>query len=117
MLANKTSYPPCGNTFHSLCVDYLTFGAGAPVDWTWFHCKQTQRCIHNSHRCNLHPHPDCIYEKDGVRVAEDEEGCFHEYKKKGLIQDSANFICQSRFHNKLSEPVLSHVAVYGELIE
>ena len=90
--------------------------AGIPVTWRWFHCKMTQRCIHNSHRCNLHPHPDCIYEKDGVRVAEDEEGCFTEYKRKGLIQKSANFVCQSRAHNQQSEPILSNVAVWGELI-
>ena len=115
MLANKTANPQCGKTYHNPLVDDQTQGEGVPVNWTWFHCKATQRCIHNSQRCNLHPHPDCIYEKYGVRVAEDEEGCFTEYKRKGLLQDSANFICQSPFHNKHSKPVLSTVAVFGEL--
>ena len=116
MLENKTSNSQCGSTYHNLNIDYLTNGAGVPVYWTWFHCKATQRCIHYSHRCNLHPHPDCIYEKDGVRIAEDEEGCFDEYKRKGLIEYSANLICQSRLHNKLSDPVLSIVLVICELI-
>ena len=119
MLANKTSNtsnPQCGSTYHNQYIDWNTNGTGAPVNWIWFHCKATQRCIHNSHRCNLHPHPDCIYEKDGVRVAEDEEGCLTEYKRKGLIQESANFVCQSRVHNTQSEPVLSTVFIYGELI-
>ena len=116
MLANKTSDLQCGNTYHNPHIDSLTGGKGAPVGWTWFYCKETQRCIHNSHRCNLHPHPDCIYEKDSMRVAEDEEGCFSEYKRKGLIEDSANLVCQSQFHNHQSEPVLSFVAVLGELI-
>ena len=116
MLANKSSNSECGSTYHNPYVDYGLHGAGVNVSWTWFNCKATQRCIHNSHRCNLHPHPDCIYEKDGVRVAEDEEGCLTEYKRKGLIQESANFVCQSRAHNQQSEPVLSKVAVWGELI-
>ena len=116
MLANQTSKSKCGNTYYNQYIDYPTQGEGLPVDWTWFHCKMTQRCIHNSHRCNLHPHPDCIYEKNGVRLAEDEEGCFSEYKRKGLIQDSANFICQHEFHNQQSEPVLSNVVVFCEWI-
>ena len=118
MLANKTSNPQCGDTYHNQYIDsdIVTQGAGVHVDWTWFHCKETQRCIHNSHRCNLHPHPDCIYEKDGVRVAEDEEGCFDEYKRKGLIQESANFICKSQIHNEQTKAVLSIVSVLGEFI-
>ena len=112
MVANQTSNPPCGNTYTNEYIDSSVF----PVDWKWFHCQKTKRCIHISHRCNLHPHPDCIYEKDGVRVAEDEEGCLTEYKRKGLIQDSANFICQSQLHNTQSKAVLSVVRVLGELI-
>ena len=116
MLANKSSNSQCGSTYHNQYIDIRTSGAGKHVDWTWFHCKATQRCIHNSHRCNLHPHPDCIYEKNGVRVAEDEEGCLTEYKRKGLIQESANFVCHSQFHNQQSQPVLSNVLAFGELI-
>ena len=33
------------------------------VDWKWFPCKERQKCIHIDNRCNLHPHPDCLYEK------------------------------------------------------
>ena len=116
MLANKSSNSQCGRTYHNQYIDYYTYSAGVNVSWTWFHCKTTQRCIHNSHRCNLHPHPDCIYEKDGLRVAEDEEGCLTEYKRKDFIQESANFVCQSRAHNQQSEPVLSNVFIWGELI-
>ena len=115
MLANKTSNPQCGSTYHNQYIDEETYGEGEPVDWTWFNCKATQRCIHNSHRCNLHPHPDCIYEKDGMRVAEDEEGCLTEYKRKGLIQKSANFVCQSRIHNNQSKAIFSTVVVFCEL--
>ena len=42
-------------------------------------------------RCDLRPHPKCIYENDkGDMLAEDEEGCEEEYKIKGLIDPSAN---------------------------
>ena len=44
-------------------------------------------------RCDLRPHPKCIYENDkGEMIAEDEEGCIEEgkYKSKGLIPQSAN---------------------------
>ena len=116
VLANKYSKSLCGSTYHNQYVDYYTNGVGVNVSWTWFHCKATQRCIHSSHRCDLHPHPDCIYEKDGVRLAEDEEGCFDEYKRKGLIQESANFVCHSQFHNQQSQPVHSNVLAFGELI-
>ena len=42
-------------------------------------------------RCDLRPHPKCIYKNDkGEMLAEDEEGCEEEYKIKGLIDPSAN---------------------------
>ena len=37
------------------------------VDWKWFPCKKAQKCIHIDNRCDLHPHPDCLYEK--VRIS------------------------------------------------
>ena len=43
-------------------------------------------------------------------VAEDEEGCFDEYKRKGLIANSANFVCQSLSHNIEVPPILSDVS-------
>ena len=45
------------------------------VDWEWFECTKTMKCIHQNNRCNSHPHPDCIYEKDGLFIAEDEDNC------------------------------------------
>ena len=119
MLPNKSSNQ-CVNTYYkNQYIDHVTIQSDVPVpvDWTWFYCKETQRCIHNSHRCNLHPHPDCIYEKDGMRVAEDEEGCFEEYKRKGLIEDSANFICQSQLHNEISVDIFSTVAAFREFLK
>ena len=79
-----------------------------PESWTWFECKSTQKCIHMDSRCDMHPHTDCIYEKDGILVAEDEEGCFHEYKRKNLIsKKAANIICYSPDHNTMSLAYIS----------
>ena len=77
------------------------------VDWVWFPCVKTKKCIHIDSRCDLHPNTECIYEKNGLMVAEDEEGCFDEYKRKGLIANSANFVCQSPFHNTQMPAILS----------
>ena len=42
-------------------------------------------------RCDLRPHPKCIYKNDiGDMLAEDEEGCEEEYKNNSLIPRSAN---------------------------
>ena len=81
----------------------------APTDWEWFHCRSTHKCIHIDSRCDLHPNPACIYEKDGIRVAEDEEGCFDEYRRKGLVAKTANKICSSPDHNIMSPALLSIV--------
>lgn len=80
-----------------------------PIGWGWFHCKITQKCIHIDSRCDLHPSPHCIYEKNGVMVAEDEEDCFDEYKKKGLVAKTANVICSSQDHNIMSPAVISTI--------
>ena len=80
----------------------------APEDWRWFHCINAKRCIHIDSRCDLHPNPECIYEKAGIRVAEDEEGCFDEYKRKGLVAKSAKMICSSPDHNNMSPIVTSN---------
>ena len=70
------------------------------VSWKWFSCYKTGKCIHANSRCDLRPHPDCIYKNEaGQMVAEDEEGCFKEYKSKGLVTKSPNFECQSAEHN------------------
>ena len=57
----------------------------------------------------MHPNPECIYEKDGVTMSEDEEDCFEEYKLKGLIKRSSAFKCSSPDHNKMSPAILSTV--------
>ena len=59
----------------------------------------------------MHPNPECIYEKDGILVSEDEEDCFEEYKLKGLIKESAAFQCISPDHNKMSPAILSNVYI------
>ena len=49
-------------------------------------------------------------------MAEDEEGCLDtgEYKFKGVIKESANFKCQSKFHNKRSESVTATIWVRND---
>ena len=80
-----------------------------PKSWQWFHCRNTQKCIHIDSRCDLHPNPECIFEKAGIRVAEDEEGCFDEYKRKGFVAKTANIICSSPDHNIMSPAVKSGI--------
>ena len=86
----------------------------ANKNWNWFTCHETRKCIHPNSRCDLHPHPDCIYEnEDGQIVAEDEEGCFEKYKSKGLVPKSANLECQSAIHNSDSIAIQSIVAKFN----
>ena len=96
---------------NSTCSDIYThpFLGEFSVDWTWFKCLKRRKCIHIDSRCDLHPNPECIYEKNGIMVAEDEEGCLDEYKSKGLVARSANLICQSPFHNSLTPAIFSNV--------
>ena len=91
--------------------NYLWHGENieAPKSWRWFECRNNKKCIHIDSRCDLHPHPECIYEKDGIMVAEDEEGCIDEYKRKGLVAKTANFICSSPDHNIVSPSVISNI--------
>ena len=65
----------------------------------------------------MHPNPECIYEKNGVLVSEDEEDCFEEYKLKGLIKESASFECTSPDHNKMSPAIISTVYIGGYVYE
>ena len=89
----------------------------APTSWIWFYCRNNQKCIHIDSRCDLHPHTQCIYEKDGVMVAEDEEGCFDEYKRKGLVAKTANFICFSPDHNVMSPAVISNISNWNNNVD
>ena len=80
------------------------------MKWKWFHCTKTNKCVHEESKCNLHPHKDCIYQNDhGEMIAEDEENCLEEYKRKGLIPKTANFPCLSPIHNSNSSAILSNV--------
>ena len=81
----------------------------APTDWTWFHCRNTDKCIHIDSLCDMHPNYECIYDRDGIMVAEDEEDCFDEYKRKGLVAKTASIICSSPDHNIVSPAVLSTI--------
>ena len=65
----------------------------------------------------MHPNPECIYEKDGVKMSEDEEECLEEYKLKGLVDKSAFFECPSPDHNKMSPPILALVYTGGLILE
>ena len=81
----------------------------APTSWLWFECINNKKCIYIDSRCDMHPHPACIYEKDGVMVAEDEEGCLDEYKRKNLVSKKVNVICSSGSpdHNAMSPAVMA----------
>ena len=69
---------PCeGNeyTYHDkACLECITTEVTIVVNWQWFPCTQTKKCIHQKNRCDSYPHPDCSYEKDGKMIA---EGEFH----------------------------------------
>ena len=109
--------------FSQACGDEYTFinvygdVETTEVTWDWFHCKTTQKCIHASSRCDMHPNPECIFEKDGVLVSEDEEDCLEEYQLKGLIDKSATFECPSPDHNKNSKAIFSTVYTGGLILE
>ena len=81
-----------------------------PLNIDWFECRQNLKCVHMDTRCDMHPNPACIYWKDeSKRVAEDEEDCIEEYKKKHLVARSANFKCESLIHNRDSPPFNSTI--------
>ena len=86
-------------------------GASFDVTWDWFPCHRTQKCIHFRNRCDLHPHPECIFENDqGETVGEDEEGCQKEdYQSNALMEQSAIFPCQSETHNWNASAIWSTV--------
>ena len=83
------------------------------VTWPWFKCQVNQKCIHLDHKCDFKPHPACIYynKKKGKLIAEDEEhdNCLEVYKQKGLIDKSANMVCDSPIHNRDTAAILSTV--------
>ena len=48
-------------------------------------------------------------------MAEDEENCEEEYKRKNIVAQHANFRCQSPNHNTNSSPILSSVWFDGKV--
>ena len=74
-----------------------------------FPCHHEKVCIRRENRCDLHPLPQCTYfnETEGKFVAEDEEDCEQEYKKKGLIPRSASLKCESLIHNSNTPELFS----------
>ena len=96
---DSSSPPSCGNIY------FDRSGLDYSVTWQWFVCEKSQTCIHIDNRCDLHPHPDCLYKG----IAEDEEDCIDEYKRKNLIQKSANFKCPSAIHNSKTSPIKANV--------
>ena len=98
-----TPEDPCGGETYT-----SPSGDSYDVTWDWFPCHVKKKCIHSSNRCNLHPHPECIYmNRVGEMVGEDEEGCLEDYKTNGLVAPSATFPCQSETHNKESPAILA----------
>ena len=78
----------CGETYH-----YLNFRGHMKktlADWRWFSCTMSRKCVHSNSRCDEHPHPSCIFEKDGMKFAEDEDNCLSEYKEKGFVPKVIN---------------------------
>ena len=98
-----------------------------PVTWLWFKCEVNQKCIHPKSRCDLHPHPACVYNntetgknktETGEMVAEDEEGCLKEgkegkYFSNSLIDTSANLECESPIHNNNSTAIAIHSTFFN----
>ena len=102
---------PSNYTYHDWRGDEKTI---ENIDWTYFFCHRNKKCIHQEARCDLHPNPSCIYydnESEQFR-AEDEENCLDEYKRKKIVEKSANFKCHHSIHNESSPAVLATVFNY-----
>ena len=78
----------CGETYHY--TDFYGRMQNTLADWTWFACSESRKCIHIRSRCDQHPHPSCVYEKDGMKFAEDEDNCISEYKEKSFVPQVIN---------------------------
>ena len=109
----ETPNAPCGGNSYT----YQNFGERQKtvvVDWDWFYCPQSKKCIHQIGRCDKIPHPNCTFKNEkGETFAEDEVGC--DYISKGLTSNSATYQCQSRSHNEKSDAVLSTVYNWNEV--
>ena len=80
----------CGETYHYM--DDWGQMQNTSADWPWFRCTKSgkRKCIHIRSRCDQHPHPSCVYEKDGMKFAEDEVNCTSEYKEKAFVPKVIN---------------------------
>ena len=101
---------PCGADTYTY---YDEFGdqRTAVVDWDWFYCPQSKKCIHQIGRCDKIPHHACTFKNE--TTAEDEVGC--NYVARGLTSNSATHECQSGSHNEKSDAVLSTVYNWNEV--
>ena len=99
----ETPDDPCGGNSYTYEDGLVT----ETVDWDWFHCNQSQKCIHHSGRCDMIPNSACTFKNKttGQTIVEDEDGC--DYQAKRLISKSATYPCQSKNHNNDSLAVLS----------
>jgi hypothetical protein len=103
----ETPDDPCGGDSYTYNDWISEKQKTAVVDWDWFYCPQSKKCIHHIGRCDKIPHPECTFKSEttGETIAEDEVGC--DYISKGLTSNSATLECQSKSHNKNSSAVLS----------
>ena len=113
MVTTNGSIQPCPSNY-----TYINYRGDEKtienIDWTYFFCHHNKKCIHQEARCDLHPNPSCIYydnESEQFR-AEDEENCLDEYKRKKIVEKSANFKCHHSIHNESSPAVLATVFNY-----
>ena len=100
MAVNVTSDKLCGKSY-SFNPNWSTKNITSNI--TWFACHKTKKCVDSNSRCDLNPHPACVYEnKNGDMVAEDEENCREEYIENDLVPKSAIFKCIGPVHNRNS---------------
>ena len=102
--ADNISNEPCNKLYK-----YRSYGIEKTINVTWFYCKRNNVCIHGDSRCDLHPHPACLYNVSGQHFSEDEEDCLEEYKQKRLIPASVNFKCSNLDHNENTPAITSTV--------
>ena len=104
----ETPDDPCGGDSYTYTL-YNGKQKTETVDWDWYYCRQSQKCIHRSGRCDKIPNPACTFKNETTNetIVEDEVGC--DYISKGLTSNSATHQCQSRNHNEKSVAVLSTV--------
>jgi hypothetical protein len=83
----------CGNVYTS------PLGHQYIVDWKWFICQKSKKCIHIDHHCDLHPHPDCLYEK--VKIVKESVSNKNSYILAGYLMYHWQYIsCTIKIYGK-----------------